>query len=256
MGGGAQRVEMGSAGLPPVCFRRWCAGDRAGPQWIAAAGSNCAGRGVAALLSELGRYHDRARPVLYWAGLGGAPLASLAETAAKFGVTGRAVGRRIQWVAWAGARLPLRAELEREVTWPSRNDGDHRAKTRSARLLGLANRLLRCLGQGRGLVGGRRDAGQGRSAAAPQAVNVKTDADRDSGQNQAEAAGGMGGHGVLLVRPRRVARSMTYICAAPGMVDDQEGRRADSIGRFSVGDQYRSQVRSWATLSCSPRPFG
>ena len=85
----------------------------------------------------LGPYDHRARSVLYWAGLGGGPAASQAQTAARFGVTGRAIGQRIQRVASAGARLPLDARLEHEVTRPSRSDEDHRARTRWARLLGL-----------------------------------------------------------------------------------------------------------------------
>ena len=100
------------------------------------------GRTVQDVVSQLcyrvlGPYHHRARSVLCWAGLAGVPAASQAETAARFGVTGRAIGQRIQRVASAGARLPLDADLEHEVIRPSRTDEDHRARTRCARLLGL-----------------------------------------------------------------------------------------------------------------------
>jgi hypothetical protein len=101
------------------------------------------GRTVPDVVSQLcyrvlGPYDHRARSVLYWAGLGGVPARSQAETAARFGVTGRTIGQRIQRVSSAGARLPLDAELEHEVTRPSRTDEDHQARTRWARLLGLS----------------------------------------------------------------------------------------------------------------------
>jgi len=99
------------------------------------------GRTVQDVVSQLcyrvlGPYENRSRSVLDWAGLGGVPPGTLAQTASRFGVTDRAVGQRIQRVAAAGARLPLDAELEREVARPTRPGEDHLARTRWAHLLG------------------------------------------------------------------------------------------------------------------------
>jgi len=56
--------------------------------------------------------------------------------AARYGVSGEAVGQRIQRVAAAGVRLPLPANLEHEVTRPSRPGENHILRTRWALLLG------------------------------------------------------------------------------------------------------------------------
>src|SRR5664279_829370 len=57
----------------------------------------------------LGPLKGRAKSVLDWAGLGPAPPAILREIGARYGVSGPAVGQRIQRVAAAGSRLPLTA---------------------------------------------------------------------------------------------------------------------------------------------------
>ena len=65
-----------------------------------------------------------------------APPAVLREIGARYGVSGEAVGQRIQRVAAAGVRLPLPADLEHEVSRPSRPGEDHLLRTRWALLLG------------------------------------------------------------------------------------------------------------------------
>jgi hypothetical protein len=84
----------------------------------------------------LGPLKGRAKSVLDWAGLGQAPPAVLREIGARYGVSGEAVGQRIQRVAAAGVRLPLPATLEHEVIRPSRPGEDHLLRTRWALLLG------------------------------------------------------------------------------------------------------------------------
>ena len=85
----------------------------------------------------LGPLKGRAKSVLDWAGLvGQAPPAVLREIGARYGVSGEAVGQRIQRVAAAGVRLPLPANLEHEVTRPSRPGENHLLRTRWALLLG------------------------------------------------------------------------------------------------------------------------
>ena len=82
----------------------------------------------------LGPLKGRAKSVLDWAGLGQAPPAVLREIGARYGVSGEAVGQRIQRVAAAGVRLPLTANLEHEV--PVRPGENHLLRTRWALLLG------------------------------------------------------------------------------------------------------------------------
>lgn len=53
-----------------------------------------------------------------------------------YGVSGEAVGQRIQRVAAAGVRLPLPADLEHEVSRPSRPGENYLVRTRWALLLG------------------------------------------------------------------------------------------------------------------------
>ena len=84
----------------------------------------------------LGPLKGRAESVLDWAGLGQAPPAVLREIGVRYGVSGEAVGQRIQRVALAGVRLPLPANLEHEVTRPSRPGENHLLRTRWALLLG------------------------------------------------------------------------------------------------------------------------
>ena len=84
----------------------------------------------------LGPLKGRAKSVLDWAGLGQAPPAVLREIGVRYGVSGEAVGQRIQRVAAAGVRLPLPANLEHEVTRPSRPVENHLLRTRWALLLG------------------------------------------------------------------------------------------------------------------------
>ena len=67
----------------------------------------------------LGPLKERAKSVSDWAGLGQAPPAVLRKIGARYGVSGEAVGQRIQRVAAAGVRLPLPANLDHEVTRPS-----------------------------------------------------------------------------------------------------------------------------------------
>ena len=84
----------------------------------------------------LGPLKGRAKSVSDWAGLGQAPPAVLREIGARYCVSGEAVGQRIQRVALAGVRLPLPANLEHEVTRPSRPGENHLLRTRWALLLG------------------------------------------------------------------------------------------------------------------------
>jgi hypothetical protein len=103
------------------------------------------GRTVPDVVSQLcfrvlGPFDNRARSVLDWAGLGGGPPGSLAQTAGRFSVTDRAIAHRIRRVAAVGARLPLDADLEREVTRPSPPGGGQLARARWAQLLGRTPR--------------------------------------------------------------------------------------------------------------------
>jgi len=84
----------------------------------------------------LGPLKGRSRSVLEWAGLGGHPPDTAVVVASRHGVTGRAVGQRVDRVAAAGVRLPLDPDLEREVSRPSRPGEDHVARERWALLLG------------------------------------------------------------------------------------------------------------------------
>jgi hypothetical protein len=74
----------------------------------------------------LGPLKGRAKSVLDWAGLGQAPPALLREIGARYGVSGPAVGQRIQRVAAVGSRLPLTAALENEVSRRSAPGGEPR----------------------------------------------------------------------------------------------------------------------------------
>ena len=84
----------------------------------------------------LGPLKGRAKSVLDWAGLGPAPPAILREIGARYGVSGPAVGQRIQRVAAAGSRLPLTAALENEVSRRSAPEENHVLRCRWALLLG------------------------------------------------------------------------------------------------------------------------
>ncbi len=84
----------------------------------------------------LGPLKGRAKSVLDWAGLGPAPPAILREIGARYGVSGPAVGQRIQRVAAAGSRLPLTAALENEVSRRSAPGENHLLRCRWALLLG------------------------------------------------------------------------------------------------------------------------
>ena len=84
----------------------------------------------------LGPLKGRAKSVLDWAGLGPAPPAILREIGARYGVSGPAVGQRIQRVAAAGSRLPLTTALENEVSRRSAPGENHVLRCRWALLLG------------------------------------------------------------------------------------------------------------------------
>jgi hypothetical protein len=99
------------------------------------------GRTVPQVVSQLcwrveGPFKGRARAVVAWASLDGAPTVTGREIAEQFGVTPPAIGQRIERVAAAGSRLPLDPDLELEVSRPSLPGEDHRARTRWAKLLG------------------------------------------------------------------------------------------------------------------------
>lgn len=102
---------------------RFVGDDRAIPDTPVRDGLPLPGRTVQDVVYQLcyrvlGPYKNRARSVLQWAGLAGEPPGTLRETVAKSGTTDRAIGQGVQRVAAAGARLPLDAGLEREVTRP------------------------------------------------------------------------------------------------------------------------------------------
>ena len=84
----------------------------------------------------LGPLKGRAKSVLDWSGLGPAPPAVLREIGARYGVSGPAVGQRIQRVAAAGSRLPLTTALENEVRRRSVPGENHVMRCRWALLLG------------------------------------------------------------------------------------------------------------------------
>src|SRR5664279_5174897 len=84
----------------------------------------------------LGPLKGRAKSVLDWAGLGPAPPALLREIGARYGVSGPAVGQRIQRVAAVGSRLPLSAALDNEVSRRSAPGENHVLRCRWAVLLG------------------------------------------------------------------------------------------------------------------------
>ena len=93
------------------------------------------GKSVPEVVSQLiwrvlGPLKVRAKSVLDWAGLGRHRPAVLREIGARYGVSGEAVGQRIQRVAAAGVRLPLPADLEHEVSRPSRSGENHLLRTR------------------------------------------------------------------------------------------------------------------------------
>ena len=99
------------------------------------------GRTVPQVVSQLcwrveGPFKGRARSVVAWASLDGAPTVARREIAEQFGVTPPAIGQRIKRVAAAGSRLPLEPDLELEVSRPSLRGEDHRARSRWAELLG------------------------------------------------------------------------------------------------------------------------
>jgi hypothetical protein len=84
----------------------------------------------------LGPLKGRAKSVLDWAGLGPAPPAILREIGARYGVSGPAVGQRIQRVTAVGSRLPLTTALENEVSRRSAPGENHVLRCRWAVLLG------------------------------------------------------------------------------------------------------------------------
>lgn len=99
------------------------------------------GRTVPQVVSQLcwrveGPFKGRARSVVAWASLDGAPPVTKREIAEQFGVTPPAIGQRIERVAAAGSRLPLDPDLEAEVSRQSLPGEDHRARSRWAELLG------------------------------------------------------------------------------------------------------------------------
>lgn len=84
----------------------------------------------------MGPLKGRAKSVLDWAGLGQAQPGLLREIGARYGVSDRAVGQRIQRVTSAGRRLPLSTVLEQEVTRQSVPGESHALRCKWALLLG------------------------------------------------------------------------------------------------------------------------
>jgi hypothetical protein len=64
-------------------------------------------------------------------------VVSQLEVARRYGVTSRAVGRRVQRVGRAGAALPLYPRVRRELTRLARNGDDVPTRQRCAQLLGV-----------------------------------------------------------------------------------------------------------------------
>ena len=116
-------------------------GEQPPPPMVKRDGVPLPGRTVPQIVSQLcwrveGPFKGRARSMVAWASLDGAPTVARREIAEQFGVTPPAIGQRIKRVAAAGSRLPLDPDLETEVSRPSLPGEDHRARSRWAELLG------------------------------------------------------------------------------------------------------------------------
>lgn len=85
----------------------------------------------------LGPYKNRARSVLAWTGLPDQSPLLQREVAARYGVTPRAIGQRIQRVAAAGRRLPLTPAIQADLYRPDRATDDPEVRRRCALLLGF-----------------------------------------------------------------------------------------------------------------------
>ena len=81
---------------------------------------------------------DRARVVLDYHGLGGAAAGTIAEVAARHGVTTRTVSLHVQAIRAEGSTLPLTPAVITEATRRSTPAEDHLARVRIARTLALA----------------------------------------------------------------------------------------------------------------------
>lgn len=101
------------------------------------------GRTVPDVVSQLafrvlGPYKNRARSVLDWVGLPDQSPLMQREVAARYDVTPRAIGQRIQRVAAAGGRLPLDPAIERELTRVALPGENQEIRRRCALLLGAS----------------------------------------------------------------------------------------------------------------------
>lgn len=102
------------------------------------------GRTVPDVVSQLafrvlGPYKNRARSILSWTGLPDQSPPLQREVAARYGVTPRAIGQRIQRVTAAGRRLPLTPAIQDDLYRPDRTD-DPEVRGRCALLLGFDGR--------------------------------------------------------------------------------------------------------------------
>ena len=104
---------------------------------------HCPGLTPVDVLSQLahrvfGPLHlDRTRVVLDYHGAAGHTAGTLAEVAARHGVTTRTVSNHVRAVRSAGETLPLSTDLVAAATRRSRAGEDHLARVRTARTLGL-----------------------------------------------------------------------------------------------------------------------
>ena len=80
---------------------------------------------------------DRTRVVLDYHGLADRAAGTLADVAARHGVTTRTVSLQVKAVRAAGATLPLTPAVTAEATRRSTPAEDHLARVRTARTLGL-----------------------------------------------------------------------------------------------------------------------